>query len=113
MSNTSQTKQNKRASVYDPIYISRREGISFEEAINFIRDYKRSKATSLQGFISRHGYNTNRFESSKRCEAYWLKHGYNKEEARYTKSNDFAKIPNYSLRGGITKYHLDHKYKGF
>jgi hypothetical protein len=45
----------KRPSPYDPNYISIRDNISLEEAKEFIKKYKKDKATSKDGFIKRHG----------------------------------------------------------
>lgn len=45
----------KRGNVYSPEYISLRDGISIDEAVEKIAEYKSKKATSLAGFIQRHG----------------------------------------------------------
>lgn len=47
--------KSKRPNVYDAQYISERDGISVEEAIDQIEEYKRNKATSKQNFIKKYG----------------------------------------------------------
>ena len=47
--------RKKRKNVYDPKYISMREGITIQEAEEYIANYKKAKCTSREGFISRHG----------------------------------------------------------
>lgn len=47
--------KKKRNSFYDPVYISKRDKITMEEAIEKIGTMKRNKSTSLYGFIHRHG----------------------------------------------------------
>ena len=47
--------KKKRNSFYNPIYISKRDNLTIEEAIEKIETMKRNKSTSLYGFIHRHG----------------------------------------------------------
>lgn len=47
--------KRNRKNIYDPEYISQREGISYEEAVTYINNYKKEKATSYDGFVKRHG----------------------------------------------------------
>lgn len=41
--------------IYDPNYISNRENISYDEAVIFIENYKKNKATNKQNFIKKYG----------------------------------------------------------
>jgi hypothetical protein len=112
----------RKKSPYDPLYVSHRDGISYDAAVEHIRKYKKDKATSKEGFIRRHGlqkgqekfakfqetsdsgsldfyikkygqeegenrFNVDRMKSSKRCTAYWLKHGYSEQDAIREVSN--------------------------
>lgn len=52
----------KRNSQYDPDYVSKRDGISIEEASIKIENMKKRKATSLEGFILRHGEENGRLK---------------------------------------------------
>lgn len=45
----------KRNNPYDPVYISKREGISLKDAEIFVENYKKNKATNLKNFIRKHG----------------------------------------------------------
>jgi hypothetical protein len=44
-----------KANPYDPNYIMKRDGVSHEEAMAAIAEYKRMKATTLANFVSRYG----------------------------------------------------------
>ena len=41
--------------LYDPVHVSKKNNITIEEAKKLINDRKKKKATSLEGFILRHG----------------------------------------------------------
>lgn len=116
-------KPKKRENVYDPKYIMKREGISMEEAIEFIEKYKAEKATTKENFIKKHGeeigsekYNQwyrqslkagndqSDASNSKRHRDYYLKRGYSLEEAieaaaKYNRENSPLHIEYYIKRG--------------
>lgn len=48
-------ENKKRKNFYDPEYVSIRDNISIEEASMKIQNMKKRKATSLEGFVLRHG----------------------------------------------------------
>jgi len=48
--------KNKKSNIYDPNYISKRDNISYDDAIKYIEKYKKDKATSKEGFIKRNGF---------------------------------------------------------
>lgn len=74
-------EKKKRNSMYDPIYVSKRDNISIKEAENKIEVMKQNKVTSLNGFIKRHGEEIGRvkFEEFKETS----KHTLNKYIEKY------------------------------
>lgn len=99
-------KLNKN-NVYDPNYISSRDNISIEEAINKIDQYKKDKATSLDGFIKRHGVEEGnkmfiKFQdtSKQTLEKFQIRYGEiegSKKYEEYKKSKDSMSI-NWALK---------------
>ena len=47
--------KKKKRSPYDPNWIMERENLSYEEAVEYVKRYKKNKSTSLESFIKRHG----------------------------------------------------------
>jgi ribosomal protein L44E len=90
----------KRKNVYDPYYISERDSISLEEAVEWVENYKKSKATSLDNFIRKYGREEGykKFEEfkekslykghrstkprSKNSIKFWISKGYSEEESK-------------------------------
>ena len=118
----------RRNNVYDPAYISKREGITLEEASRFIEEYKADKATSKDNFIRKYGekvglqkYNewfekslqrgidTSDSSRSKRHKDFYLKRGHTLEEsihlaAKYNRENSPVHIEYYIKRGKSIDY---------
>ena len=86
--------------VYDPIYISKRENITLDEAKIFIENYKKNKATNKQNFIKKHGEELglklygqwidkslgkgHKLEGKYKslyCKEFYVKNGYTEEES--------------------------------
>jgi hypothetical protein len=117
-------KKKIRRNVYDPEYISRREGITFSEAEIYIEKYKNNKSTSLANFIKRYGEeeglkkydmwyskslkkghdpSLNKIKS-KFSKHYYLKRGFSECESiemanQYQYQNSPLHIEYYTLRG--------------
>lgn len=51
--------------MYDPVYVSKRDGITVEEAVIKVENFKKNKATSLSGFIHRFGDELGRLKFQK------------------------------------------------
>lgn len=114
-------KPPKKNNVYDPRYISEREGISITEAETYISEYKKNKATSKKNFIEKYGYKlgTEKYEefcnktlksgwymegTSKFGKEYYIRHGDSEETAinkaiAYNKQNSPVHIEYYTSRG--------------
>lgn len=74
-------EKKKRNSMYDPIYVSKRDNISIEEANKKIQLMKRNKSTSLIGFIYRHGEELGKIKFKEFQES--SKHTYKKYINKY------------------------------
>lgn len=89
-----------RNNIYDPNYISKRENISYEEALLFIENFKKNKATNKQNFIKKYGeeegiklykewiskslakgHRLDGKYKSLYSKEYYIKHGYSEEDA--------------------------------
>lgn len=94
------TRIKSRKNMYDPSYISIRDNINKEEAIEKILEFKKNKNTSLEGFIKRHGEEMGNFmfmkfqETSKHnLEKYLKKYGndgYSKYEEYLSKKDSMS-----------------------
>lgn len=81
-------KNKKYSRHYEPEYIMERDKCSYEEAVNTINEMKKDKATSLEGFIKRHGETKGRIMF-----------------------NNFRKTSNIFNKDNITKRHGEEKYE--
>lgn len=72
--------------VYDPMYIMNRYGLSYKESIDYIDNYKKSKATNKQNFIRRYG----NIDGIKRYEM-WLNSSLKKGHSTKTPKSKFSK----------------------
>jgi hypothetical protein len=73
--------KKKKNSFYDPVYVSKRDNITIEEAMEKIEKMKRNKSTSLSGFIHRHGEELGRLKFIEFQET--SKHTLNKFISKY------------------------------
>lgn len=117
----------ERQSVYDPNYIMEREGITYDEAVEYVNEYKKNKATSKENFIKKYGkekgleaYNEwfssslkrghdSNSPKSKFSKEYYLKRGYSIEESfdlakKYQHENSPLHIEYYIKRGKDIDY---------
>lgn len=116
-------EQIQRPNIYNADYISARDGISIEEAKQYIKEYKANKATSKENFIKKYGadngmirynswYNSSLKKgvdssdasNSKRHRAYYLKRGHSEEQSKslataYNKENSPMHLEYYIKRG--------------
>lgn len=107
-------EKKKRNSMYDPIYVSKRDNISIKEAENKIEVMKQNKVTSLNGFIKRHGEEIGRvkFEEFKETSKHTLKkyiekYGY---EVGNTKWSEYiSKKDSTSFNWALSKTNGDYK----
>ncbi len=133
------TVKKKRANVYDPDYISKREGITREEAVAFIIKYKADKATTLPNFIKKYGdiegprlykewqdkslgkgwavAKANPKQQSKLCKEYWLKHGYSeKDSIEHARKHNLETSPlhiEYYIKRGKTLEYAQRKIRAY
>lgn len=116
-------------SPYDPLYIMKRDSLSYDDAVKFVEQYKRNKATTLENFIKRYGdvdgkkkYNEwidkslginhrvkDKRSQSKFSYAYYVKYGYSEEVAKqmaldYQYKNSPLHIAYYTSRGFSEEY---------
>jgi len=112
-------------SVYDPIYISKRDNISLEEANIKIIEYKKSKATSKENFIKKYGeeeglkkfrlfQNTSKHTEEKYIEKYGHDLGKIKwSEYKNKKSKNTVFNSSYWINKGFSKEEAELKRKEF
>lgn len=106
--------KKKRNSMYDPVYVSKRDNISIEEAKNKIEVMKMNKVTSLSGFIKRHGEELGRikFEQFKQTSKHTLEKYINKygEDMGKSKWNEYIlKKDSTSFEWALNKTNGDYK----
>lgn len=94
--------KKKRNSMYDPVYVSKRDNISIEEAKNKIEVMKMNKVTSLSGFIKRHGEELGRvkFEEFKQTS----KHTLDKYIDKYGEKDGKSKWDEYLIKKDSTSF---------
>lgn len=107
-------EKKKRNSMYDPIYVSKRDNISVEDAKSKIEVMKSNKVTSLTGFIKRHGEEIGRvkFEEFKESSKHTLKKYIDEygDEYGYIKWNEYlSKKDSTSFNWALYKTNGDYK----
>jgi len=106
--------KKKRNNMYDPIYVSKRDNISIEEAKYKIDSMKMNKVTSLSGFIKRHGEELGRlkFEEFKNTSKHTLKKyidKYGEELGKYKWNEYISKKDSTSFEWALNKANGDYE----
>lgn len=106
--------KNKRNNMYDPVYVSKRDNISIEDAKNKIDLMKQNKVTSLAGFIRRHGEEIGRlkFEQFKETSKHTLEKyidKYGREDGEIRWFEYLSKKDSTSFNWAISKSNGDDK----
>ena len=94
--------KKKRKNMYDPLYVSERDGISIEEAEVKIKKFKEDKVTSLIGFIKRHGEEEGRIKFEKFQET--SKHTLKKYIQKYGLELGTLKFKEYTSKKDSTSF---------
>ena len=119
-------KKIQKANPYDPDYVMKRDNCSYDEAMATITKFKSDKATNLDNFIKKYGINEgqkkyqewkdkslrighelaliNGKSQSKFSPEYYIRHGYNEDDAKrmaieYQYKNSPLHIEYYISRG--------------
>jgi hypothetical protein len=97
-----------RKNIYDPVYIAERENITQEQAVDYIINFKKNKATSKTNFIKKYG-------EEKGLEKYndWKERSLNKGHGGGGEKSRFSKL-HYIAHGHseqeATKLALEYQY---
>lgn len=107
-------KKKKINSMYDPVYVSKRDNISIKEAKNKIEVMKMNKVTSLSGFIKRHGEELGKikFEKFKQTSKHTLKkyiNKYGEKLGKFKWDEYISKKDSTSFKWALNKSNGDYK----